>query len=119
MIPSAIALAGLAATPGISSPSESEPRVAFQVVRRAPVRDGRSHHRSHHDARADRTNPVRLLLLPIHARTLYVAQAGGALSDPWIILMLPPVLALPVGLLIGGAGVAVADRARWRARGVR
>src|ERR687897_1820992 len=30
----------------------------------------------------DRTNPVRLLLLPIPTRTLYVAHVAGALSDP-------------------------------------
>jgi hypothetical protein len=51
----------------------------------------------------DRTNPVRLLLLPISRRTLYVAQASSALGDVWIVLTLPMVLFLPVGLLAGGA----------------
>jgi hypothetical protein len=51
----------------------------------------------------DRTNPVRLLLLPISRRTLYVAQASSALGDVWIVLTLPLVLFLPVGLLAGGA----------------
>ena len=55
---------------------------------------------------ADRTNPVRLLLLPISRRTLYVAQSSSALGDVWIVLTLPMVLFLPVGLLAGGAFAA-------------
>ena len=55
---------------------------------------------------ADRTNPVRLLLLPISRRTLYVAQASSALGDVWIVLTLPLVVFLPVGLLAGGAFTA-------------
>jgi hypothetical protein len=46
---------------------------------------------------------VRLLLLPIPRRTLYFAQAFGALSEPWIIIALPVVMSLPVGLLAGRA----------------
>ncbi len=38
---------------------------------------------------------VRLLLLPIPRGTLYAAQAGGALSEPWILIALPVVLARP------------------------
>jgi hypothetical protein len=52
---------------------------------------------------ADRTNPVRLLLLPIPSRTLYVAQASAAFGDVWILIMLPLVLFVPIGLLAGGA----------------
>jgi len=52
---------------------------------------------------ADRTNPVRLLLLPIPRRTLYVAQSSSAFGDVWVLLMLPVVLFLPVGLIAGGA----------------
>jgi hypothetical protein len=52
---------------------------------------------------ADRTNPVRLLLLPIPSRTLYVAQASAAFGDVWILLMLPIVAFVPIGLLVGGA----------------
>ena len=55
---------------------------------------------------ADRTNPVRLLLLPIPRSTLYVAQSSSAFGDVWVLLMLPLVLFLPVGLLIGGAFTA-------------
>jgi hypothetical protein len=57
---------------------------------------------------ADRTNPVRLLLLPIPRRTLYAAQAATALGDVWIVLMLPIVLFVPIGLAAAGAiGAAV------------
>lgn len=52
---------------------------------------------------ADRTNPVRLLLLPITRATLYVAQSASAFGDPWNILMVPLVVGLPVGLAAGGA----------------
>ncbi len=49
---------------------------------------------------------VRLLLLPIPRGTLYVAQAVGTLSEPWIIIALPVVMSLPVGLLTGRASLA-------------
>ena len=55
----------------------------------------------------DRTNPVRLLLLPIPRSTLYVAQSASALGEPWIVLMLPVLVGLPLGLLAGGAFTAV------------
>ena len=49
---------------------------------------------------------VRLLLLPIPRGTLYAAQAGGALSEPWILVALPVVLGLTVGLAAAGAVLA-------------
>jgi hypothetical protein len=52
---------------------------------------------------SERTNAVRLLLLPIPRRTLYVALAAGTLSDPWTGLTLPALMALPAGLMLGGA----------------
>ena len=52
---------------------------------------------------ADRTNPIRLLLLPIAATTLYVAQSAAALGDIWVLLMLPLVVCIPVGMAAGGA----------------
>ena len=55
---------------------------------------------------ADRTNPVRLLLLPIPRSTLYVAQSSSAFGDVWVLLMLPIVLFVPLGLLAGAAFVA-------------
>lgn len=55
---------------------------------------------------ADRTNPVRLLLLPISRHTLYTAQASSAFGDVWVLLLLPFVLSVPIGLLTGGAFLA-------------
>ena len=52
---------------------------------------------------ADRTNPVRMLLLPIPRTAMYLAQASSTFGDPWTILMLPLVLGLPIGLAAGGA----------------
>jgi hypothetical protein len=54
----------------------------------------------------DRTNPVRMLLLPIGRGTLYVAQSAAALGDFWTLLMLPLVTCIPIGLAAGGAPVA-------------
>src|SRR4051812_20326036 len=55
---------------------------------------------------ADRTNPIRILLLPIPRSTLYAAQSSSAFGDIWILLMLPFVLFLPIGLVAGGAFIA-------------
>lgn len=52
---------------------------------------------------ADRTNPVRLLLLPISRSTLYIAQSSAALTDPWTILMIPLALGIPIGLAAAGS----------------
>jgi hypothetical protein len=52
---------------------------------------------------ADRTNPVRMLLLPIPRETLYVAQAATTLGDVWTILTVPIVLFVPIGLAAAGA----------------
>lgn len=52
------------------------------------------------------TAVVRLLLLPIPRRTLYAAQAAGALSEPWVLIAVPVVAAVPVGLALGGAVLA-------------
>ena len=57
---------------------------------------------------ADRTNPVRLLLLPIPRSTLYAAQSSSAFGDIWVLVMLPIVLCIPVGLAAGGAFAAAA-----------
>jgi hypothetical protein len=46
---------------------------------------------------------VRLLLLPIPRGTLYVAHAIGTINEPWVAATVPIVLALPVGLAVGGA----------------
>jgi hypothetical protein len=52
---------------------------------------------------ADRTNPVRVLLLPISRGTLYVAQSSSAFGDPWVVLIMPLLIGIPVGLLARGA----------------
>ena len=52
---------------------------------------------------ADRTLAVRLLLLPISRPILYLAQTVTAIVDPWILLVVPTVVAVPVGLALGGA----------------
>jgi hypothetical protein len=54
----------------------------------------------------ERPNAVRLLLLPIPRHTLYVAQAAGAVADPWVLLTLPVVFCLALGLALGGAVIA-------------
>ena len=50
----------------------------------------------------DRTNAVRLLLLPIPRGVLYLAQSMSALADPWIVLAGVLVVALPVGIAAAG-----------------
>jgi hypothetical protein len=55
---------------------------------------------------AGRPNVVRLLLLPIPRGTLYLSQAAGTLSEPWILLTVPLLLAMPAGLLAGGRPAA-------------
>ncbi|HEX6976049.1 MAG TPA: hypothetical protein VF147_16695, partial [Vicinamibacterales bacterium] len=54
----------------------------------------------------DRTNPVRLLLLPIPRSTIYVAQASSALGEVWNVMMLPILIGFPIGLAAGGAFAA-------------
>jgi hypothetical protein len=56
----------------------------------------------------ERTSAVRLLLLPIPRRTLYVAQVAGATSDPWILLALPVLVSIPAGMAVAGAFTAAA-----------
>ena len=56
----------------------------------------------------DSGNVVRLLLLPIPRFGLYVGQMGGAIGDPWIVLIVPVVVGVPIGLAIGLKFVAAA-----------
>ena len=51
----------------------------------------------------DRTNTVRLLLLPIPRGLLYAAQGMSIVADPWMLLVIAAVAAIPVGLAAGGA----------------
>lgn len=61
----------------------------------------------------DRTNAVRLLLLPIPRAVLFLGQVFSALADPWMLLVFAVLAALPAGLLAGGAlpGAAAAAAA--------
>ena len=56
----------------------------------------------------DRPNAVRLLLLPIPRPTLYLAQAAGALAEPWTLVLIPIAICLPIGLGLGGQAAAAA-----------
>lgn len=108
-IPSALLLAGVGAFAGFQLAAEGDLTIGFQIVRYLLlVATGLTIVGPILFPAADRTNPVRLLLLPIPARTLYVAQAGAAIGDPWIVLMIPVVLMVPLGAIAGGApGTAV------------
>jgi hypothetical protein len=104
-IPSALSLAALSAYAGHAlATSPSERSLAFELVRYllltavalsalGPIVLPAS----------ERTNAVRLLLLPISRATLYIAQGASALADPWILLAVPIVLAFPVGVAAAGA----------------
>ncbi len=103
-VPSALALAGLSGYAGSALASAGDTPVAFDVLRYlmlaavaltivGPILL----------PAGERTNAVRLLLLPIPRTVLYAAQASSALADPWIVLAIPVVIALPVGLAAGGA----------------
>ena len=104
MVPSALALAGLGAAAGYALAAGPDASVLPEVVRylllAVPILaivgplflpPG------------DRTNPIRMLLLPISRPTMYVAQTAAAFGDPWILLVVPIVLCLPLGLAAGGA----------------
>ena len=106
LVPSALALAALAGYAGYWL-SGTAPVVTFQVVRfLLLIGSGFCLVGPLVMPAMERTSAVRLLLLPIRRGTLYAAQAGSALSDPWVILALPLVLGLPVGLVLGGAPAA-------------
>ena len=49
----------------------------------------------------DSGNVVRLLLLPIPRVALYASQVAAALADPWIVLMVPVLVGVPIGLAVG------------------
>ncbi len=109
MIPSVLALAAIASAVGYGLGRGDQPSFLFAAMRYlllfVPIA---SIVGPLFLPAADRTNPVRLLLLPIPRRTLYAAQAATALGDVWVVLMLPIVLFLPIGLAAAGAlGAAV------------
>lgn len=108
MVPSALALAGLAGYAGYQLPTQ--PRVltfdvigvvlglAFGFCFVGPLMM----------PSMERTSAVRLLLLPIPRRTLYVAQVAGGLTDPWVLLAIPILIGVAVGLAAAGAIAAAA-----------
>ena len=111
MLPSAIGLAGAGAFAGWSLGQGTADSIAFTIVRyllfgacalcvAGPVLlPG-----------AERTNAIRLLLLPIPRGVLYLAQSVSAFADPWILLASVVVIALPLGLAAAGqlTGAALA-----------
>ncbi|HWC77834.1 MAG TPA: hypothetical protein VG778_10240 [Blastocatellia bacterium] len=44
----------------------------------------------------------RLLLLPISRRALHLVEVVATLADPWVVFILPALVTLPAGLLLGG-----------------
>jgi len=48
----------------------------------------------------------RLLLLPVRRRLLHVAQVLAGFSDPWLALMVPPLIFLSLGLISAGSLLA-------------
>ena len=104
MIPSMLGLSALSGYAGYSLATSTAPSVTFTVLRLVvlaasvlcvigplllPV--------------MEKTNAVRLLLLPIPRSVLYFAQSAGALADPWVAFVLPIIVFLPLGMAIGGA----------------
>jgi len=108
LVPSAIALAGLGGYAGYWL-AAGEPVMTFEAVRIMLLAAcGFAVVGPMLMPSMEPTAVVRLLLLPIPRGTLYAAQAAGALSEPWILVALPVVLALTAGLAGGGAALAAA-----------
>jgi hypothetical protein len=106
MVPSGLGLAGLGAAGGFALARDESP-ILFSLVRftliAVPVLSILGPMLL---PAADRSNPVRLLLLPISRRTLYVAQSASAFGDIWVVWMLALVGFVPLGLAAGGAPAA-------------
>lgn len=49
---------------------------------------------------------TRLQLLPVSPRLLHAAEVGSHLADPWIFLVVPPLVAVGLGALVVGAAAA-------------
>jgi len=103
LIPSSLAIAGLGAAAGYALAQQATHSILFEVCRYlllavtalaivGPL----------FLPAADRTNPIRLLLLPIPRSVLYVAQSSSAFGDPWNLLALPLLTCLAAGMLAGG-----------------
>ena len=99
LLPSMIGLAGLAGYAGWTLAQDEPQGFVFEAVRflllaacalsvAGPIMM----------PGGDRTNAVRLLLLPIPRGVLYLGHAAGALADPWVLLAAAIVIGLPLGL---------------------
>jgi hypothetical protein len=53
-------------------------------------------------ANAQASGQIRLLLLPIPRGVLYAVQTLGVLADPWIAIIVPLFIGLPIGLAVAG-----------------
>lgn len=53
-------------------------------------------------------NLARLLLLPIPHRVLFAIESASCMADPWIAIILPALLTVPLGLLWAGRPLAAA-----------
>jgi len=53
-------------------------------------------------SRGTGSETTRLLLLPIRRPLLHLSEVIGALSDPWLGVLVPPLLVFPIGLAMGG-----------------
>jgi hypothetical protein len=104
MVPSAIALAGAAAYGGWALAQGNAHPLPFEALRFlllaatlltiiGPILLPAN----------ERTSAVRLLLLPISRLNLYVAETATALTDPWLALVIPVVVTVPLGMMVGGA----------------
>lgn len=101
--PSALALAALAGYAGVALTGSTGIPVTLEVLRYLLLAAvGLTIVGSILLPAGERTNAVRLLLLPIPRTVLYIAQAGSALADPWILLAVPIVVSLAIGLAAGG-----------------
>ena len=108
MLPSAAALAAIAGYAGWTL-GEGQPATAFSIVRVVLIAAcGLTIAGPILLSAAERTNAVRLLLLPIPRSVLYLTQSMSALADPWLVLAGVVVVALPAGIAAAGnTGVAL------------
>jgi hypothetical protein len=53
-------------------------------------------------ANAQASGQIRLLLLPIPRGVLYAVQTLGVLADPWIAIIVPLFVGVPIGLAVAG-----------------
>jgi hypothetical protein len=107
LIPSSLGFAVLGAAAGYTLAQQSGQSILFEICRYLLLAvTGLAVVGPVFMPAADRTNPVRLLLLPIPRSVLYVAQSSSAFGDPWNLLSLPLLACISAGLLAGGAPIA-------------